>query len=98
MIDQVRVGIVRLGFLLGGDGIVQFVVQFGHFQRRQKLPRLHPVAKIHLHLPHITRDLGMQLDFHVGPEFGRKGHFVAKVLARDTSHRDRQGLDCRHRR
>ena len=40
----------------------------------------------------------MQLDFHVGPEFRRKGHFVVKVLPRDTSHGDRQGLDYWHRR
>ena len=98
MVDQVRVGVVGLGLLLGSDGVVQFVVQFGHFQRGQKLTRLHPVAKIHLHLAHISRDLRMQLDFHVGPEFGRKGHFVVKVLPRHTRHRNRQGIGYWHRR
>ena len=70
-INQVCVGIIRLGLLLGGDGIVQFRLQFRHFDRRQKLASLDFVAKVYIHFTHIAGNFGGQLNFRIRAEFRR---------------------------
>ena len=85
--NQVGIGVIRLGFLPGRLGVVQFVLQFRHFQRGQNLAGLHPVAEIHLHLADIAGDFGVQGDFLIRAEFRRNHQLLEQVFAGDRHHR-----------
>ena len=68
--NQVRIGVIRLGFLFRGDGAVKLVAQFRHLKRGQKLAGFHLVAKVHIDLLQITGNLRVQFDLLIRTKLG----------------------------
>ena len=104
-VNRVRVVVTGFGAfdffgaaLLDGARPLQVVLQFGHFDYREKLALLHLVADIDVYLLQKAGDFRVQVHFLIRSEFRLHHQFFREIFPADLDHGYREVADGRDAR